>query len=490
MDAGVDAAPKTEPDYDRAFPQDQVKVLSITVSGDNWQAMMDDMTSMLGEFGSGGGGGPQGDGGMPPNGDGGMPPMDGGGPPMGDGGPPPGFEGGMPPSDDGGMPPGDLEGGMPPMSDGGQGGGMPGGMTDLIPRTPIYVDCDVSTSDLTLHHVGIRFKGNSSLAMAWQQGIYKMPLRLTFDELEDQYPETKNQRFYGFKYLGLSNGQSDRSLLRDKIGTEVFANAGLPAPATAFYRVYVDHGNGPVYFGLYTGIELPQDDSFLDRSFSGHKGNLYKPDGVGARWQTYDESTLGKENHEDEADFSDAKALYDALHADRTDAAKWRAGLEASLDVDGFLHWLALNTVIQDWDSSGQMAHNYYVYADPGASKRFRWIPWDHSYAFTADRALSLALSEVTEEWPLIRYLLDDSVYAAKYRSYVAQAIEKEYEPVSATARFQAAHDLIKPYVVGADGEIASHTFLSSSTDFDTAFNELIARTQARQTEVNTWLGK
>ena len=262
--------------------------------------------------------------------------------------------------------------------------GRPGGSVDLLPRTPIYADCDVATADRTWQHVGIRFKGNSSLAMPWMQGVWKLPFRLKFDKYEDTYPETKNQRFYGFQSLGLSNGSMDPSLLRDKLGTEVFVNAGIPAPATAFYRVFVDHGDGPTYFGLYTGIELPSDESFLDTHFGGHEGNLYKPDGTGAQWATYDEATLEKENNEAAADFSDALGLYDALHADRTDAAAWRKGLEARLDVDGFLHWLALNTVIQDWDTYGKMPHNYYLYADPAHDGRFSWIPWDHTFAFSA----------------------------------------------------------------------------------------------------------
>ena len=31
-----------------------------------------------------------------------------------------------------------------------------------------------------------------------------------------------------------------------------------------------------------------------------------------------------------------------------------------------FLDWLALNTLIQDWDTYGYYAHNYYLYAAPG----------------------------------------------------------------------------------------------------------------------------
>jgi spore coat protein H len=325
--------------------------------------------------------------------------------------------------------------------------------------------------------------------MPWQQGVDKLPLRLTFDRYEDEYPETRNQRFFGWKALGLSNGANDASLVRDKIGTEVFASAGLAVPVTAFYRVFLDHGDGPLYYGLYTAIELPSDDAFLEAHFGTSDGNLYKPDGNGATWQVFDPETLGKENHEDEADYSDAQALFDALHAERTDAATWRAGLEATLDVDGFLTWLAVNTVIQDWDTYGRMAHNYYLYADPGDGGRFRWIPWDHSFAFSAaQQPLSLALTEIGDQWPLIRYLLDDPTYAARYRALVGETVATVYEPATAAARFQAAHDLIAPYVVGAEGEVAGRTFLTTPTAFEEANAALLAHPATRSQEVAEFL--
>lgn len=503
--SGGAPATKEDPSYALAFPQDRVPRLDITIPAESWQAMVDDMTDMLGAFGMGGGLGPGGPGSSSSSSGGG--PGSGG---SGSGGSPGGM---MPPQelidacaglkvDDAcsatfnGMDImgtcADLNGQIMCMPAGGPGGVGPGDGGDFLGRNPIYVDCTVATEDRSLKHAGIRFKGNSSLAGAWMSGVWKMPLRLTFDKYEDEHPETKNQRFYGFKSLSLSNGSMDPSLLRDKIGTEVFANAGIPAPATAFYRVFIDHGEGSTYFGLYTAIELPSDDSFLDTHFGSHKGNLYKPEGTGARWATFDKDTLGKENHEDEADYSDAKALYDALHADRSDAGNWRAGLEAHFDVQTqFLHWLALNTVIQDWDTYGNMSHNYYLYANPKADGRFVWIPWDHTFAFNSQmNALSLGLDEVTDQWPLIRYLLDDEAYKELYRAYVAQAAAKEYEPVTAGARFQAAHDLIAPYVTGPEGEKEGYTFLTSPTSFDDGLAALLAHVKARQAAVATFLSQ
>ncbi|WP_437576796.1 CotH kinase family protein [Sorangium sp. So ce887] len=483
---GEDAA-KEDPVHDAAFPQDRVPRLDITLTPESWQAMLDDMTEQVGPFGEGDPRGPGGPGGAPPQAF---------------------FD-----ACDGlalddactiqfmGS---ELAATCAEYSDSRLfcapsapivvPGGPGGGSVDLIEDTPIYVECDVATEDRQWHHVGIRFKGNSSLARSWSQGIWKLPLRLAFDRFEHEYPEIKDQRFHGFKNLSLANGATDPSLLRDKIATEIFGRAGVPVPATAFYRVFIDHGEGPIYFGLYTGIELPSDKVFLRTRFGNDEGNVYKPDGAGATWATWDPDTLGKANHEDEADFSDAQALFDALHADRTDAAAWRAGLEVRFDVEGFLRWLAVNTVLQDWDQYGRMPHNYYLYADAGRDGQLRWIPWDHSFAFMtgghAGQGMSLSLDEVTDDWPLIRFLLDDPVYADIYRDHLARTVQVAYEPVAAEQRFREAHALMAPYVVGPEGEIEGHTFVESEAAFNEALDALVAHARARQEDVSTFLGQ
>jgi hypothetical protein len=464
-DPGDDA-----PDLDQAFPQDRVVRLDLTIAPADWQAMLADMTDMAGEFGAGMGGM-----GMPPLPD---------------------------PAACEGLAPGDaceaefmgdaivgtcaeFMGLLVCAPEGGMGPGMGG--IDFFSRTPIYVECDVTDGTTTWTHVGVRFKGNSSLAMPWSSGVWKLPLRLNFDKFEDEHPETEDQRFYGFDSLSLSNGAMDASLLRDKLGTDVFVDAGVPAPATAFYRVFIDHGEGPLYFGLYTGIELPEDDAFLDRWFGGHDGDLYKPE---TRWDTWDAAALDKQNNEDAPD-DRALALFDALHADRSDAAAWRAGLAAALDVDGFLHWLALNAVVQDWDVYGRMAHNYYLYADPADDGRVRWIPWDHSFAFGGGgggQALSLGMDEVGDEWPLIRFLLDDPVYRERYAQFLAQAVEAEYTPADMGPRFTAAHALIAPYVIGDEGELPGYTFLESDAAFTAALDDLLAHVEQRQQDVAEFL--
>ena len=125
------------------------------------------------------------------------------------------------------------------------------GLSD-VDEGPIFVPAEVYYDDKQWYRVGLRFKGNSSLQTSWQQGILKLSFKMDFDEFEDDYPQINNQRFYGFKKFTLKNNFDDSSFLREKAAADVFRDSGMAISNTAFYTLYVDHGNGPEYFGLYT----------------------------------------------------------------------------------------------------------------------------------------------------------------------------------------------------------------------------------------------
>ncbi len=347
---------------------------------------------------------------------------------------------------------------------------------DLVPYKPVWVPCTVTFGDKTWWHVGIRLKGNSTLFNTWMGGIYKLPFKLDFDEFELEHPEIEDQRFYGFKRLSLCNNASDPSLLRDKVAGDIFRASGVPAPWRAFYRVYINVGEGPVYFGLYTIGEVP-DKPMLKTQFGNADGNLYKPDGYGARWtlEDFDEGWFPKKLNEVAADWSDIEAAIVALNASREDPAAWRASLEETFNVDHFLNWLAINTVIQDWDTYGIFSHNYYLYGDSDDGGRLQWIPWDHNLSMYDIRGmLSIGLTEVSENWPLIRFLMDDSVYRDFYFQYVEAVVAGAFDVEAFQTRIQAEHDLIRPYVVGADGELPDYTHLPKPAYFDLSLEYLM----------------
>tara|TARA_R110000796_G_scaffold127645_10_gene243058 strand:- start:12726 stop:14210 length:1485 start_codon:yes stop_codon:yes gene_type:complete len=358
---------------------------------------------------------------------------------------------------------------------------------------PIFVPAEVFYNGIEWYRVGIRFKGNSSLQTSWQQGILKLALKLDFDEYEDDYPQIKNQRFYGFKKFSLKNNFDDESMLREKVAADVFKDAGLAVSHTGFYTLYVDHGDGPEYFGLYTLVE-EIDDTVIDTQFSSDKGNLYKPEDDGAMFVegSFNQEDFEKKTNEDDEDWSDIEALFAALHDDTrtTDPETWRANLEAVFDVDVFLKYLAVNGIIQNWDTYGLMPHNYYLYNDPDTSK-LTWIPWDNNEALQDGKqggALSLDFSDLnSNSWPLISKLYADDVYRDRYNQFLLEVISDAFETNKMQASYNAYAALIAPY---ATTEVSGYSFLESSSDFYRAIDELIEHAEDRATAVESYLDK
>lgn len=365
------------------------------------------------------------------------------------------------------------------------------GLADV--EDPDFFPAEVFYNDKQWYRVGIRFKGNSSLQTSWQRGILKLSFKLDFDEFEDDYPQIDNQRFYGFKKFSLKNNYDDKSFMRDKVSSDIFMKAGLPVSHTAFYRLYIDHGDGPEYFGLYTLVE-EVDNTVIKTQFSDDDGNLYKPEGTGATFVagTFNETDFEKKTNEDDEDWTDILELFAALNdGSRTsDAASWRAGLEDVFNTDVFLKYLAINTVIQNWDSYGIMTQNYYLYNDPDNSL-LTWIPWDMNEALQEGKmqgALNLDFSNIQAgNWPLIEYLYADPVYRDIYDQYVAETRDTYFEVTMMQDLYTYYSGLISAY---ATSERYGYTFLNSPGDFQIAVSGLNQHVSSRASAVNNYLSK
>jgi len=351
-------------------------------------------------------------------------------------------------------------------------------------ENPIWAPCSLFHEGIEWYHVGVRFKGNSSLVSAWRAGIMKLALKLDFDQFETTWPEITNQRFYGFKQLSLSNDFEDPSLMREHLAAGILREAGVPVAHTLPCRVFIDHGEGPIYFGLYTLVEVV-DDTVIETQFSAG-GNLYKPEGPGASFAagSFDEHDFKKKTNETTSDWSDVLAVFSALHSPlrTSDPAAWRAGLEQTFDMEAFIRWLAVNTVMQNWDSYGKMAHNYYLYHDPVAD-RLAWIPWDHNESLQEGKqggAIALDFSDVEEGWPLIGFLAEDPVYWQRYLDELDAVIHGAFSPERMIPLYEATYARIAPYVTGAEGEQPGYTFLAQDADFTVELGYLEGQVQER----------
>ncbi len=467
-------SPDAEPDYGVVFPAEEIREIFLSVSPESWQEMQDDMEEQYGEFGNASTHGPgagRGEGQMP------IPP----------------FPGGEEP----GVPPGRPEPGFPSHDD------------------PVYVPVTVTFQGETFEHAGLRYKGVNSLMTAWSAGVSKISLKVDMDRYEDEFPETEDQTFFGFSELNLQSGASDETAIREKIVPEIFRDAGVVAPMTAFYRVYLDHGEGYEYAGLYTLAEAV-DDTVIETQYTNGSGNLYKPEGEGATFAqgSLDLSAFEKKTNEDEKDYSDVEEVYAALHAETrtTSPETWRTELETALNVRQFLTWLATNTLIGNWDTYGGNSRNYYLYADP-TTGNLSWIPWDNNFALTEGHGMihgtggespsmnrtmptgggpggsvSLGMENVTDHWPLIRYLMDDPEYHRMYQEILADVAEKAFDPGELGEKIDRYQTLIASSVTGPDGEREGWTYVPDAAAFNAAFTAMKAHIRSSHDRALTYL--
>jgi hypothetical protein len=474
-------------DYARLFALDRVHELKISIDAATFRAMREDLKALL---------------------------------PIG--GIPAGLPGGPP------APAGPACGRSTSLGAGGPAG-KGGGLTL---RDPCYFPVTVTHDGHAWTQVGIRYKGNFSLLMGSLFSMMmgtpdgKLSFRLNFDRFEDAHPEIANQRFYGFKELTFSSNFDDATRMREALANELFRDRGVAAPRVAFYRIVVNTGGRDEAWGLYTLVEDPADSAMLASQFGGSSGNLYKPDGIGADWTTFDQGSFEKKTNKGKADFSDIQAAIDALHADLP-PAEWRANLERHFDVGLFLRWLAVNQVVDNWDSYGRFAHNYYVYADPGRNGRLVWIPWDNNYSFgliplaanpagmsqIAQRAAGagpapqvpvpqgpgpagvpiigssddvLFEKSVGDGWPLISRLLADPVYRPQYRAHLKSALGGLYERDRLAARIRQWQTLLAPSV--KSDKPAS--MFGATEDFPTAITTLLTAVDRRRSLIEAALAR
>lgn len=351
-------------------------------------------------------------------------------------------------------------------------------------RKPAWFACDVEFEGRIWYRVGVRFKGNSTLAFSTGQ-THKLPLRLDFDEFEDAHPAIDDQRFFGFKQLSTVNQIADPSFLRQKLAADLFRRAGVPAPRTAFYRFSLDHGDGPIYMGLYTVTEVPREP-LLDDVFGDDGGTLYKCDGDGARFAEFHPESFHRKTNRDSDDYGDVEAFIAALNGPQDDPAAWRAALEATFDVDGFLRYWALNQAMVNWDTYGALAHNYYLYGDPTDDGRLAWLAWDFDLAFEGEADLSMM--DAGPEWPLLHRLARDPIYMDRYRALLRETIDGAFEPEATVAEIERLRALIEPHVIGPMGEQPRFTALASPDDFPAAVDDLAGHVRRRAQSVEAWL--
>jgi spore coat protein CotH len=291
--------------------------------------------------------------------------------------------------------------------------------------------------------VGIRFKGNFSLAMAREKKSFKVD----FDRFQ------KKGHFHGFLKINLHNNVGNPTQMREKLAYDLFRKAGVPCPRAAHARVFLSITGvyDKEYMGLYTVVEQI-DKVFLRNRFGDGKGTLYKaksnadlvwrPPETGAYDRRYALKTNTKKK--------DPKGFLAFLRfLNKSSDEAFRLGIEQIFNVESFLAHLAVNTLLANLDAYPAKARNYYIYQNP-KSKRFEFIPWDMNAAFAmAAQFYGETLSEMiyldienphlsSRQRPLVTRILAVPGFRARYFAHLRRITETDATPEAMIAEIDA----------------------------------------------------
>lgn len=214
-----------------------------------------------------------------------------------------------------------------------------------------YAKAIVREGDTVYTNVAIHVKGSAGSFTDIQN---KPALTLSFGKYEE------GQRFHGLRKIHLNNSVQDRSFTTENICGEMFRKAGVPAARATNARVWLN-GRDLGFFVVMEGFTK----DFLKRHFKDTRGNFYE----GGFLKDIDN---GVRKDSGEANDSDLKALTQAVYL--PDGDKRWAALNKVLDMERFLSFMAMESLVWDWDGYMMNRNNYRFYHDPDSDK-FVFIP-------------------------------------------------------------------------------------------------------------------
>ncbi len=308
-----------------------------------------------------------------------------------------------------------------------------------------YVHGDVEIDGKSFKDAGIRFKGNSSYASS--QNSLKRPFKFDFD----QY--VKEGQLFGQTTLNFSNNFADSSQIREAVSYDIFRQINVPYSRTAFVKLFLTVAGkyDKQYIGLYTMVEQV-DQKFLRQHFGNDSGLLVKPEGVGSLqylgddWAAYKEKYDPKSGHKGvEGEKAKKQMIAFVKFFNQVEGADFKKGIEAYLDVDEFLRFLAGNAALSNLDSFLSMGHNFYMYLNP-ATNKIVFIPWDLNMAMGGfgmagggDQQTNLSIMHPhSGSSKLIEKILEIESYKQKYREYLQQIVKGAMNPERLQAQISA----------------------------------------------------
>ena len=240
-----------------------------------------------------------------------------------------------------------------------------------------YVHADLDFEGQTFKDVGVRYKGNGTFLES--RGSLKRPLKIDLNK------HVKGQKLAGITKLNLHNNVTDASWMNEVLSYQLYRDAKVPAPRTAYARVYVSVPGKfeRKYFGLYSLVE-DMDKHFTEENFGTKKGAIFKPVtpnlfvDLGRDWASYKQTYDPK----DETSYEEAQRVIGFCRMVTTASdEEFAAKLGNYIELDEFARFMAVMVYLADLDGMLGPGQNFYLFLAPKTQK-FSFIPWDQDHSF------------------------------------------------------------------------------------------------------------
>ena len=243
-----------------------------------------------------------------------------------------------------------------------------------------------------------------------------------------------DQKHLGARRFTLNNSVQDPALIRQCLAYDLSNQAGIPAPRCNFAWVEV---NGEA-LGIYVNIE-PYKRNFFEDRFGSYEGNVYE-----GTVSDFTEGAMGtfeaKNNDEDRSLFEEIVSIHEALAIEDN---SFVAVLQEHLNLEQFIRYWALESLLKHSDGYSGNRNNYYLYSDPDDMGRLKFLMWGtdgilNAYDVAEDQPQSVYLKGIIA-WRL--YQINE--WRERYFEVLDDLLEELWDETSLIERVDERIELL-----------------------------------------------
>ncbi len=239
------------------------------------------------------------------------------------------------------------------------------------------VHADMQFAGRTFKDVAVRYKGNGTFLQS--RGSLKRSFKINLSKY------VPGRKLAGITQLNLHNNVTDASWMNEVLSHRLHRDAGVPAPRTAYARVFVTvpGKHEHQYFGLYSIVENV-DKHFVEENFGTAEGALFKPvspamfTDLGDDWAKYNQTY---DPRDEVSAAAKQRVIEFCQFVSKATDAEFAARLGDYIELDEFARFMSVMVWLSDLDGLLGPGQNLFAYL-PKKTGKFVFIPWDQDHSF------------------------------------------------------------------------------------------------------------